>query len=785
MINSKYNWEVVDAQTNSQLVSQIVDELSVSELIAKIMVARGIKSVDEANHFLNPDVSDFNDPFEFPDMQKAIERIQTAIANEEQITVYGDYDADGITSTTIMYETIEDLGGNVDFYVPNRFTDGYGPNDDAFKRIIDDGTTLIITVDNGVAGNDSIKLAKDLGCDVIITDHHDLPEVLPDAFAIIHPRVAKDGAQYSFGMLSGAGVAFKVATALLEEIPYDLLDIAAIGTVADVVSLTGENRAIVSFGIQAIKNTQRPGLSALLKQAGTDIENFDEQDIGFAIAPRLNSLGRMGDAKVGVNLLHTFDEDEAQKIAKFADQQNDERKDYVADFFDKSVQMLEKNHDDEMPPVIVVVGQDWHQGVLGIVASRLVDKYQRPAIVMTTLPDSDEVKGSGRSISDFDLFAAINPIRDQMVGFGGHHSAVGLTIKSDKVADLRKQLEVAANEQGLDLTTKQSELITASVNVDSLDNSFYKDLRKLAPFGEDNPQPVFEFKFDQLVDVKRIGQDSSHLKFAFQGTHKKIGAIAFQMGDCADDLVSSTASTKVIGEIGVNTWRNRTNLQIMVEDIQQISAPIVDLRTNQLHKKMFSRPGTYVFFHESIMKQLMSVIPETGKPILYTDLIDLNIHQDTLFVVDCPDSIDDLTQVLDVAQPDTTVFYLYKKQMLSKIGMPERQSYAKLFKFVSSHHDFDIVNQRSVAAKALDVSERTLAFMVKVFLELGFVSKSGNQINLIDNPESKNLQTAPSYQLREKQIDAEQHLLLANTRELVSFISQYLEPDERKKLNGN
>ncbi|WP_268913854.1 single-stranded-DNA-specific exonuclease RecJ [Lentilactobacillus sp. SPB1-3] len=786
MIKSKYDWKKMDVPSNPELAEQFTSQLGISEFIANILINRGIDNLDDAKHFLTPDITDLNDPFLLPDMQKTVERIQTAIASGEQITVYGDYDADGITSTTIMFEAIEDLGGNVDIYVPNRFSDGYGPNVKAFKNIINDGTTLIITVDNGVAGNKAIEEANKLGCDVIVTDHHDLPDVLPNAYAIVHPRVkTSDGNLYPFGMLSGAGVAFKVATALLDEVPYDLLDIASIGTVADVVSLTGENRVIVSFGIQAIQNTQRPGLLALLKQAKVNLGTFNEQDIGFALAPRLNSLGRMGDAKVGVDLLHTFDEEEAQEIAKFADKQNDERKEYVDNFFAESLKIIAADDKSKDAPVTVVVGKEWHQGVLGIVASRLVDQFQRPAIVLTTLADSDEIKGSGRSIPSFDLFNAIDPIRDKMVGFGGHHSAVGLTMPADQLDTLKSQLAKSAQEQGLDLTTKSTKMITSDINIDDVNYDFYEDLRKLAPFGEDNPEPVFEFKFSEIADVKRIGQDSSHLKFSIKGRKNQIGVIAFKLGYCADDLVDKSSTTKIIGVIGTNTWRNQTNLQIMVEDMRQVEQPVIDMRTNRLHTKMFNNSGTYVFFHQSIKQQLASVIPEDGHAYLFTDLVERQVHLDTVFIVDCPDDIEDLKAVLKNTTPNKTIFYLYKKQLVSKIGMPERQSYAKLFKFVSNHQDFDIVNQLSQAADGLKIDQRSLAFMIKVFLELGFVSRSGNVIRLNPAPESKQLQTAPSYQLREKQIDAEQHLLLANTSELVSFVSNYFETDERKKLNGN
>ncbi len=287
------------------------------------------------------------------------------------------------------------------------------------KKIIANGTTLIITVDNGVAGNEAIAAANQLNCDVVVSDHHSLPEVLPDAYAIIHPRVKDaDGHTYPFGDLCGAGVALKIATALLDELPTDLIDIASIGTVADIVSLTDENRAIVKFGIQAIMNSQRPGLLALIKEAGIQLDRFDEQDIGFAVAPRLNSLGRMKDANVGVELLSTFDEDRAEELAKFANHQNELRKSLVDQFYKQAVDQVTASTSENLS-TLVVVGDNWHQGVLGIVASRLVEKYQRPTLVLTTQDGTDEAKGSGRSVPNFDLFAAIDPFVTNWLLLGG------------------------------------------------------------------------------------------------------------------------------------------------------------------------------------------------------------------------------------------------------------------------------------------------------------------------------------------------------------------------------
>ncbi|MFT8882337.1 MAG: single-stranded-DNA-specific exonuclease RecJ [Lentilactobacillus hilgardii] len=369
MIDSKFKWQIKQ-NTDPQQVQALSEALKIDPLIASILLQRGVSTEEAAQDFLTPSSKDFHDPYLMHDMKKGIARIQHAVENEEQITVYGDYDADGITSTTIMYEVLNDLGANVDYYIPNRFSDGYGPNVDAFEKIINNGTTLIITVDNGVAGNEAIDVANSLHCDVLVTDHHSLPEVLPNAYAIIHPRVKnQEGRAYPFGDLSGAGVALKVAQALMEDLPIDLIDVAAIGTVADIVSLKDENRAIVKFGLNAIRNTQRPGLLALIKAADIDLSKFDEQDIGFGIAPRLNSLGRIDDANIGVELLSTFDDQKATELAKFADHQNDSRKSLVDEFYQQAVQMVESSGDAKNRSTLVVVGDDWHQGVLGIVAS--------------------------------------------------------------------------------------------------------------------------------------------------------------------------------------------------------------------------------------------------------------------------------------------------------------------------------------------------------------------------------------------------------------------------------
>ncbi|MHA8138489.1 single-stranded-DNA-specific exonuclease RecJ [Lactobacillaceae bacterium Scapto_B20] len=381
MIDSKYDWELtLPKASDHDQIHAIANELQISSTIVQILFERGYQDLDTIKQFLNPNPGQLGDPFLIHDMQKGIDRITQAIENDEQITVYGDYDADGLTSTAIMYETLTELGANVDYYIPNRFTDGYGPNSDAFARIIDGGTTLIVTVDNGVTGFDAVDFANQHGCDVVITDHHEIPaKGTPDAYAVIHARYP--GAEYSFGEFSGAGVAFKVATALLDEIPQECLDLVTIGTIADLVSLTGENRVLASFGFKAIQSTERPGLQGLLANANLADGAISEHSIGFGIAPRLNALGRMDDANIGVELLTTLDDQRAKELADLTETLNNQRRKLVTDIFKAACQQAEApEHRNQN--TLIVMGNDWQEGVVGIVASRLVDKYHKPTIVL-------------------------------------------------------------------------------------------------------------------------------------------------------------------------------------------------------------------------------------------------------------------------------------------------------------------------------------------------------------------------------------------------------------------
>lgn len=772
MIKSQYKWNVKNVDQPSDEAKKLGQELELDPIICQILINRGYEDADSIQNFLNPNPDQLADPLLMHDMQRGIDRIEEAVSNSEKITVYGDYDADGVTSTAIMYEALDQLGAEVEFYIPNRFSDGYGPNVEAFKKIIENGTTLIITVDNGVSGNEAIAAANKLNCDVVVTDHHELPEQLPDAYAIIHPRFP--GSNYPFGGLSGAGVAFKVVTALLQEIPQDALDLVAIGTVADLVPMTGENRVLVYYGLQAISQTARLGLSALIKEAKINPEELDEQSIGFGIAPRLNALGRLNDAAPAVELLTTVDEDRATELARDVESQNKERQELVKQIsLEAEAQAdTETNRNSQ---TLIIDGNNWHEGVLGIVASRIVEKTGKPTIVLNRDSTTGRAKGSGRSVDGFDLFSALDGHRDLMVNFGGHAMAVGMTTTIDNINQVREALEQGADKQKLSEQERSQVKVAATLNLADTTMDFFHLMKRLAPFGTDNLEPLFRFDPDSISGVKVMGADKTHLRFKLGQNGKSLDAIAFGKGSLAKDIQNGPNDTEIIGCLDLNVWKGRSTLQVMVKDVLVSGTQFFIKRTNQLNQQMFQKPGVYLFFHKKIMTQLLPFIGENAQGILFEDFSIQQVNPETvIYIVDCPDTVEDLGGILKQIKPSKIVLYLYKKQPISLLGMPERAQYAKLFKFVETHRNVDIAHQMDELAKYLEINRNVLVFMIQVFFEVGFVQVSQGLMSGAAKPSKVDLAAAPSYQLREQQIETEEKLLLSNANELKVWLQTQL-----------
>lgn len=765
MKESRFNWQVPSLPEVD--ITDLAKVTRLEPIIVKILVARGYQTAEEINHFLATDQSIVHDPFLLHDMQKAVERIMTAIEANEKILIYGDYDADGVTSTTIMYETLAQLGADVNYFVPNRFKDGYGPNLAEYQYFInDEQVQLIVTVDNGVAGNEAIAYAQEHGVDVVVTDHHEMPAQLPNAFAIVHPR-HPDG-NYPFGDLSGVGVAFKVACALLEEVPEEFLDLYAIGTIADLVSMTDENRFLVKLGLQLMPETSRIGLQKLIAVAGVEPNQIDEETIGFTVAPRINAVGRLGDASQAVELLTTFDEEQAAAIAKEINATNAQRQGLVNEIYEMAVQIAkDEQHRDQQ--TLVISGHDWHQGVLGIVASRLVELTNKPTIVLSDQNHDGLYKGSGRSVAALNLFEALNPAREQFEGFGGHHMAIGITVKEDKLPVLAAQLEKAAEQVQLDFRQRPQLKLDATVAINELSTDLVAKIKQLGPFGMDNPVPKLAITNVRATEVKAIGQNQAHLKFTADQDGQQLAVIAFQRGEIADKLSHLSNTIDLAGTLSINEWRGNVTLQLMAEDLKINGLQVVDQRTTNLAKDLFREDQQYVFFNPKLLNLIEK--QNLGRQLYLYDSPAIQ-PQRSVVLVDCPPNLETLRQVLQKWQPTQITTYFFHQNDYYASGMPSRADFKSVFATIKRQP----LTKAALLqlGKQLKIDQEKVNFMVKVFFELNFVKMEQGKLLVNDAVQSHQLSEAPIYQKRLDLIQAQEKLLYSNGDQLATMLTQLL-----------
>ncbi|KAB2861539.1 MAG: single-stranded-DNA-specific exonuclease RecJ, partial [Exiguobacterium chiriqhucha] len=570
MYHAKKRW--VYPETDTTAVEQLQTELNISEQLATLLTQRGHRDVEAAKAFLYvEDELTFHDPFLFEQMPKVVERLKRAADEGEMVLIYGDYDVDGVSASAVMWHALTEIGVMAECYIPNRFTEGYGPNKEAFSWAAGEGFTLVITVDCGISGIEEAALLKELGVDLIITDHHEPKETLPDAFAIIHPHIDPS---YPYDKLAGAGVALKVAHAVLDRMPDELLDLAVLGTIADLVPLDGENRLLAKLGLKALDDSKRPGILALREVCALTDGTLNEESVGFAFGPRINAAGRLDSAMPALQMLLAESEEEALALAQQLDKQNKERQDIVKTIAKEATELVEASMTDDR--VLVVASERWNPGVVGIVASRLVEAYYRPVILLCHDPKTGKAKGSGRSIDGFDLFKELSKNEDILPHFGGHPAAAGMTLLSENVAELRRRL----NEQAESIP---DETFVARVNVDlkldvndvSLD--LISEIGKLAPFGMGNPSPRVVVADARLRDIRQIGRDNTHLKVQLAGDKRELDGIGFGFGHVVSEI-SKMAHVSVMGSLQVNEWNGMRKPQLMIQDIRVDGFQVFDYR---------------------------------------------------------------------------------------------------------------------------------------------------------------------------------------------------------------
>jgi single-stranded-DNA-specific exonuclease len=537
-------------------------------LIRDLMTARGLTGRELAD-FLDPQYDKLFDPFLLKDMDKAVERILRAVRDREEMAVYGDYDIDGITASALMMEVLEKLGGVVRSYIPDRFEEGYGLNLEALKILRQQGVSLVVTVDCGITSVSEVAWAAAAGLDVVITDHHTVPEKLPLAAAVVNPKQPDDN--YPFKELAGVGVAFKLVQALQRHSADSiaqgqekwLLDLVALGTVCDVVPLVGENRILVSYGLKVLNKTRRPGLVALANVGGVDIRNLNSYHLGFVLGPRLNAAGRIEHASKSLGLMRSANPLEAADDAQVLNELNKKRLKDQAVVMAAAESMAEKYKND---PILVLAHEDWSHGLVGIVASRLVEKWRKPVLVIQIMGDT--AKGSARSVAGFDIIQALRSFEQHFERLGGHYFAAGFTFKSKLIVQLRKDLIDYCRKHGL-VSTKTDKLKEPEVKIDDLgllDTKFWEALEQLEPFGHGNPRPIFTTAVS-VTAVTSVGKDGSHLKLGVRDQKgNNFKAIAFNAAKEHSSL-GVGSSVNINYQLTKNEYLGRSNLELLVTEI--------------------------------------------------------------------------------------------------------------------------------------------------------------------------------------------------------------------------
>jgi single-stranded-DNA-specific exonuclease len=600
-------WNVAEPQASAD---ELAACLKVSPLIAQILLVRGMSAAEECRTFLRPSLTSLHHPSTLPGVTQASDRIARAIRDAERIVIYGDYDVDGITASSILWHAIRVLGGRADFYVPHRLEEGYGLNSQAITQLCDQGYKVIITVDCGITAIEQARIAKDRGVDLIITDHHEWREsddqgtrtdsqgasesfssprhpvtpspfpFLPDAHTLVHPRLPVAGEPYGNPSLCGAGVAFKLAWGVglamtgsarvsdaFRNFLVDATALAALGTIADVVPLVGENRSLAHFGLGGLKTSKLTGLQALIASAGLTGQKLSSFDVGFKLAPRLNACGRMGHARLAVEMLTTDETSKAADIATYLEQQNRARQQLEKQIADQAVaQAIELGYDKEDSRAIVLGQEGWHPGVIGIVASRIVDKFHRPAVMVAMTNGIGQ--GSARSIAGFHLAKALNACTEHLESHGGHEMAAGLKVRGEKFEDFRQAFRAYAFQNLTPQDLVPSLRLDAEALIPHLTESLVRDLDRLGPFGPGNPRPLLCLrKLEVAAAPKRVGKTGDHLQLQLRQDKRMIKCIGFGFGKLEDQLRVGTF-VDLAGEPTINEWNGRVSVELEVKDLQ-------------------------------------------------------------------------------------------------------------------------------------------------------------------------------------------------------------------------
>ena len=626
MLGKAKKWQLQGYKQEEAL--GLARRLGISPLVTGILLERGMTTVGEIKEFLYGSDTPFHNPYLLKDMDKTVLRIERALAHGEEITVYGDYDVDGITASSLLYIYLNRCGAKVSTYIPKRDNEGYGLNDEALKHIYEQGTTLVITVDCGISGVNEVAHAPE-GLDIIITDHHTVPPVLPQAYAIINPK--QEDCSYPFKVLSGVGVAFKLCQALEQrrtgkQVYWDdLTELVALGTVADIVPLKGENRELVRRGLKAMASTRLVGLQALIEGSGCQKDAITSENIGFSLAPRLNASGRLEHAQLAVELFVTQDKEKAHAITEELNRENSLRQEISKQIQQEAEALLAQ--EEHIDTAIVLASKGWHQGVIGIVASRLVDKYNLPTILISISEDG-MAKGSCRSIPALNLYEAIAAEKDLLTQFGGHHQAAGLTLPAANLPEFTRRFRAYVHEQLQEEDYLPIQVIDGLLPADTVIK--VRDLQELSllePCGCENPSPVFAFQQARLRSPRAIGRDRTHLQFFIEQQEGSYKGLMWNKANLLPFLYDGM-SLDIAFSPRINQWRNETSVQLQGLSLQS-SCQLGDYRreegTKQDLVRGWSRTASSVAVYLNDLQQAPPQLQGPVQLLKYGEAIDVPV----------------------------------------------------------------------------------------------------------------------------------------------------------------
>jgi single-stranded-DNA-specific exonuclease len=561
-------------------VRSLAARLKVSPVLAQVLAARGYDCPDRAGVFLDSRLTELHDPELLPGVSAAADRIVAAVKSGRRIMIYGDYDVDGVTAASMLWHCLRLVDGKVEYYIPSRLEEGYGLNCEALERFhADDPGMLVVTVDCGIASVREAELARSLGLELIITDHHHFGEILPPAAALVHPRLP--GTEYPFGDLCGAGVAFKLAWAIcarlgdgrkatprMRDFLLSAVGLAAIGTVADVVPLLGENRVLVRYGLQGLRERSSLGLKALLAITKlTDKPLLDAEDVAFSLAPRINAAGRLGQARLAVELLTTDNPERAGMLAAYLEEQNKARQSVERRMLKQAKELVDAHPEWNDQAGLVLESADWHAGVIGIVASRVAEHYQKPAVLIAVNASEQTGQGSARSFAGFDLYAGLSACAAHLQTFGGHQAAAGLRIATDRIGPFREQFSRYVGEN-FSVEPRDLELrIDAEVRLADLTLKAVTELDRLGPFGRSNPRPVLASSHVELTEPPRkMGEGERHLSLRVRHYGRVLRAVAFGKGEWAEQIAAVGGPISISFAPNINRFRGQENVELQLLD---------------------------------------------------------------------------------------------------------------------------------------------------------------------------------------------------------------------------